>query len=222
MRRQAAPAKQLVVVRNSARARQKGAKRLRDASPQQRVDVTLTLRGPKLPDAAIFARRPPSLAQFRAKCGASRADANKVSQVLRKFGLSIDEVSLETRSMKVSGTVAQMEAAFHPNLGIYESAKQGTFRDREGEYEVPAELQPIITAVLGFGERRVAGRKPSKTAAKATHPLKPFAPQDIENHYRFPHGRGSGRGSQWRSSVVAILPKISPPIASCSIVICRP
>ncbi|WP_177196258.1 S53 family peptidase [Bradyrhizobium sp. OK095] len=193
MRRQAVPAKQLVVVRNSARARQKGAKRLRDASPQQRVDVTLTLRGPKLPDAAIFARRPPSLAQFRARCGASRADANKVSQVLRKFGLSIDEVSLETRSMKVSGTVAQMEAAFHPNLGIYESAKQGTFRDREGEYEVPAELQPIITAVLGFGERRVAGRKPSKTAAKATHPLKPFAPQDIENHYRFPHGRGSGQ-----------------------------
>ena len=191
--REAATAKKLVRVPDSARARQKGARRLKDANPHQRVDLTLTLRGPKLPDAATFARRTPSLAQFRAKCGASKADANKVSKVLRKFGLSIDEVSLETRSMKVSGTVAEMEAAFHPHLGIYESAKQGTFRDREGEYKVPAELQKIITAVLGFGERRVAGRKPSKVAAKTAHPLKPFAPRDIEDHYRFPQGRGAGQ-----------------------------
>ena len=117
--REAATAKKLVRVPDSARARQKGARRLKDANPHQRVDLTLTLRGPKLPDAATFAGRTPSLAQFRAKCGASKADANKVSQVLRKFGLSIDEVSLETRSMKVSGTVAEMEAAFHPHLGIY-------------------------------------------------------------------------------------------------------
>ncbi|MBR0712647.1 protease pro-enzyme activation domain-containing protein [Bradyrhizobium liaoningense] len=183
----------MVLVPSSERPRKKGAKRLKDASPRQRVDLTLTLRGPKLPDAGALAGRTLSLAQFKAKCGASKTDADKVSRELRKFGLSIDGVSLETRSMQVSGTVAQMEAAFHPNLGIYESARQGTFRDREGEHQVPASLRQIITAVLGFGERRVAGRKPSKATARTVRPLKPFTPQDIESHYRFPPGNGAGQ-----------------------------
>lgn len=185
-------ASQLVYVSNSERPRKKGAKRLKDASPRQRVDVTLTLRGPKLPDAGAIEPRTLSLAQVVARYGASRTDAEKVSRVLRKFGLHVDDVSLITRSMQVSGTVAQMEKAFQPHLGIYESAKQGKFRDREGEYQVPASLRKIITAVLGFGERRVAGRKPSKAAAKAVRRLKPFAPQDIETHYRFPPGDGAG------------------------------
>ncbi len=93
---------------------------------------------------------------------------DKVSRVLRGFGLKIKGISIDTRSMRVSGTAGAMEAAFHPNLGIYESKAQGRFRDREGKYEVPASLDGIVKSVLGFGERRVARRRPA--IAKATWP----------------------------------------------------
>ena len=114
--------------------------------------------------------------------------------MLRKFGLRIEEVSLETRSMKVSGTVAA-DGERHFSLTSASMERQaGQFRDREGEYKVPAELKKIITALLGFGERRVVRRKPGEgSAARTAHPLKPFAPRDSEDHYRFPQGRGAGQ-----------------------------
>ena len=57
------------------------------------------------------------------------------------------------RAIGVSNfSVAQMEAAFHPNLGIYQSADQGEFRDRESDYKIPDPLRGIVTAIIGFGE----------------------------------------------------------------------
>ena len=89
-----------------------------------------------------------------------------------------------------------MEAAFHPNLGIYESKAQGRFRDREGKYEVPASLDGIVTAVLGFGERRVARRRPAIAKADQNGDqasLRPFTPADIETQYHFPPGAAAGK-----------------------------
>jgi len=178
-----------IEVRGSSRARAKGAVRLRDATASSPVYVTITLRGPKLPDVSTLGAASRNMNRgFRA----SKSDADKVAAVLRGFGLSIDEVSLETRSMCVSGTVAQMEAAFHPNLGIYQSAAQPEFRDREGDYTVPASIRKIVTSVLGFGERQVAHRRPARARAARARRLHAFAPADIEGHYRFPLGRGAG------------------------------
>src|SRR5436190_4416757 len=178
-----------VEVRGSTRSRAKGAVRLRDARATSPVKITITLRGPKLPDVNAMGTISRSLSRtFRA----SKRDADKVSSVLRKFGLKVDEVSLDTRSMRVSGTVAQMEAAFHPNLGIYKSAAQPEFRDREGDYAVPRSLQKIVKSVLGFGERKVAQRRPARARAAKSRRLHAFGPDDIEGHYRFPPGTGAG------------------------------
>src|SRR4051812_43703227 len=143
------------VVPGSPRPPTKGATRIKDAPSNSNVEVTMTLRGPKLPGAHLLLGRALSAADFKANYSASKRDADKVSTVLRKFGLRIEDVSLETRSMRVSGSVAQMEAAFHPNLGIYQSADQGEFRDRESDYKIPDPLRGIVTAIIGFGERRV-------------------------------------------------------------------
>src|SRR5271168_345962 len=89
--------------------------------------------------------------------------------------------------MRVSGTVAAMEAAFHPQLGIYKSASQGEFRDRSGPYTVPPELHGIVKAVLGFGERRVVRRKKRALAPRVTG-LAPLRPADLESRYSFPPG----------------------------------
>jgi kumamolisin len=129
--------------------------------------------------------------EFETAYSASSDDAGKVAQVLKRLGLKIEKISLPTRSMTVSGTVAQMEAAFHPNLGIYETADKVEFRDRQSDYNIPAELQGIVTAVLGFGERRVARRKSGR--AKGMQTLTAFAPADLERHYDFPPGQADGQ-----------------------------
>ena len=74
----------------------------------------------------------------------------------RRSASAIEETSALTRSLRVSGTVAQIEAAFQPGLARYRNAEQGEFRGREGELQIPAELDGLITGVFGFDERRVA------------------------------------------------------------------
>jgi kumamolisin len=151
------------------------------------------LRGPKLPGADELPNRPLSVREFNARYGASKRDADEVSQVLRKLGLKIEDVSLPSRCMKVSGTVAQMEAAFHPGLGTYKSAEQGEFRDRQSDYKVPPSLKKIVKAILGFGQRNVAKRRPARAAARSVRRLKKFEPIDIERHYHFPPGDAAGQ-----------------------------
>src|SRR5438128_1663752 len=123
-------AKPHVAVAGSKRPPAPGAIRLRDANPRSNVKITITLRGPKLPSPAELAGRALSPKQFKVRYGASKRDTDKVTQLLRKRGLTIDEVSRETRSIRASGTGALTEAIFHPGLAIYESAEQGEFRDR--------------------------------------------------------------------------------------------
>src|SRR5262245_29193714 len=101
------------------------ARRLRDADPQSQVEVNVFLRAPLLPEADKLAGAPLTREQFAAKYSSSPEDADKVTQVLKRFGLQVEEMSLMTHSMRVSGSVAAMEAAFQPKLGIYESASQG-------------------------------------------------------------------------------------------------
>src|ERR1700744_5840988 len=117
------------VVKGSHRKRGKGARRVGDADPREKLELTLSLRGPALPSADALADGPLTPAQFRKQYCASRSDADKVAKVLKRYGLKIESTTLETRSMRVSGTVAAVEAAFHARLGIYKSA-QGEFRDR--------------------------------------------------------------------------------------------
>src|SRR5258708_23461879 len=108
-------------VRGSSRLAPKGAVRIRNADPHAHIEVTITLRGAALPDGDSIPSRPMTVKELASQFGASREDADKVARVLKRFGLKIEEVSLPTGSMRVSGTVAAMENAFHPHLAIYRS-----------------------------------------------------------------------------------------------------
>jgi kumamolisin len=185
------PYKHHAVVAGSHRKRGKGARRVGDADPREKLELTLALRGPKLPSADELADGPLTPAQFRTKYCASARDAQKVAKVLKGFGLKIESTVLETRSMRVSGIVADVEAAFHARLGIYESKSQGRYRDREDDYRVPRGLRGIITAILGLGQRRVVKKR--LAAGKREVPLRPFGPADFERHYYFPHGDAAGQ-----------------------------
>lgn len=114
-----------VAVPGSRRVAARGAVRIADVDPNAPVEITVTLRGPKLPDANQLVGRRITPEELATQYSASQEDADAVIRVLQRFGLRVEDVSLPTRSLRVSGTAKQMEAAFRPNLGIYRSADQG-------------------------------------------------------------------------------------------------
>jgi kumamolisin len=185
------PYKLHAVVKGSHRKRSTGARRVGDVDPGEKLELTPSLRGPDLPSADALADGPLTSAQFRKQYCASRSDADKVAKVLKRYGLKIESTMLETRSMRVSGTVAAVEAAFHARLGIYESKRQGRYRDREDDYKVPPGINGLLTAILGLGQRRVVKKR--LAAGKDEVVLKAYGPADFERHYHFPHGDAAGQ-----------------------------
>jgi kumamolisin len=123
--------------------------------------------------------------QFAAKYGADKRDANRIIKVLQNFGLKIEETSLLTRSMRVSGSAADMERAFKPNLGIYRDPEQGEIRGREGALQIPAQLDGIVKGVHGLDDRRVARRGGAGNRPKSLPGLTALSCADLENRYNF-------------------------------------
>src|SRR5947209_7939006 len=148
-----------VVLAGSKRPRKHAADRVHDVDPSERIEVTVTLRGPALPD--LKPGQSISRDELEQSYGATREDIERTESELRKFGLSIDDVSPLARTIRVSGTAAQIGEAFHAQLGIYSHAGEGEFRGREGSIEIPAALEGIITGVFGLDQRRVARRAPA-------------------------------------------------------------
>jgi hypothetical protein len=88
-----------VAVPGSQRASKTGAVRIRKASPASLVEITLTLRGPKMPNANDHAENAITPKDFQARFGASQTDADKVIKILKKFGMKNAGVSLTMRSI---------------------------------------------------------------------------------------------------------------------------
>ncbi len=129
--------------------------------------------------------------ELEMRYGASADDIAKVTSMLRRYGLEVTHSSRLTRSMKVVGTAKQIETAFQTRLGIYKDASGRDFRDREGTYAVPKDLEGLVTAVIGLGQRRVARRR-SSTVTQAVSTVAPLGPADLEQLYAFPPGAAAG------------------------------
>jgi kumamolisin len=166
---------------------------LRDVNPSEHIEVTLDLRGPELPGADALPKKAMTREQFGAKYGADKRDANRIAKVLQNYGLKIEETSLLTRSMRVSGSAADMERAFKPSLGIYRDPEQGDFRGREGALQIPAQLDGILKGVHGLDDRRVARRRAGRNHAKAHAGLTALSCTDLEKRYSFPPGTAAGQ-----------------------------
>src|SRR5271165_5648040 len=183
-----------VMLKGSARPRQTDATRIGDIDPSSRVELTLSLKAPALPDPGQMPAQAISRDQLASDYGAKQEDADKVASVLKSYGIRVDEISLLTRSMRVSGTADAMEKAFQANLGLYHNASQGDFRGREGTLRIPAPLAGIVTGIFGLDERQVAHRKALRSVAAAPGPaLAPLTPADLENRYNFPPGAAAGQ-----------------------------
>jgi kumamolisin len=111
--------------------------------------------------------------------------------VLSRHGLTVISTDTATRQVKASGTAAQMAEAFGTQLTRVASplpAGEGVVehRARQGDIQVPTELDGVVTGVLGLDDRPQAAPRlrHAGPAAKAKHAG--YSPRDIAALYDFP------------------------------------
>lgn len=132
------------------------------ASPSAHAEATILIR--RRPDARIDDRvekimrgEAPSMPREAAEesLSADPEDLRRVAEFAASAGLSVIETSAARRSVRVMGTVDQMEAAFDVHLfSAAGGGKQNLYY--EGKLSIPAELAGVIVGVLGLDQRPIA------------------------------------------------------------------
>jgi kumamolisin len=184
-------------------ARVTGAK---SAPPATRITVSVIVkRKAPLPAAYTSGKQRLTHAQFRASHGADPIAVKLVRAFAKEFGLKVERGTPAPgrRTIKLSGTVANMQRAFGVVL-THKAIEGKTYRVREGSIDLPSQLEGYVVAVLGLDNRpqakphfRVAGEDPSfsPSFAQGSGFARPHAaggasytPVQVAQLYGFPSG----------------------------------
>jgi kumamolisin len=195
-----------ISLKGSDRAAVPGARVVAPADPAERLQVTVLVRRHARQD---FAARVASLAsgatgpylsraEFAKRHGADASDLAAVRAFAAAKGLAVVQEHAARRTVLLSGTVAQFNAAFNVQLQQMTHAG-GRYRGRTGAIELPAELGGIVEAVLGLDGRPQARphfrRRPAASAATgaAAPAAVSYTPVQVAAAYGFPSGTGAGQ-----------------------------
>ncbi len=191
----------MVPIKGSKKTPYKGAKAIGPAPADERLEVTVRLRAKNALPAAeemLKASNTPvaqmTHEEFEQKHGADAADIARVRQFAQQHNLTVAREDAGRRSVMLSGTVKDFNAAFNQNLKTYAYA-HGTYRGRTGSIQIPQELSGIVEGVFGMDNRPVATRHAggAKKNAAGGAP-RPFTPVELAKIYNFPTGvDGSGQ-----------------------------
>lgn len=123
----------------------------------------------------------PALSKVKhGKYFADPEDLDKVSEFAKSMGLTVKEINSTRRTVKVSGTVKQMNKAFAVKLGRYRSPEE-TYRGREGFVSLPKSIADLVEGVFGLDNRRMAKR--ASAPARSTG----LTPPQVAKLYNFPN-----------------------------------
>jgi kumamolisin len=178
-----------VVLSGSDRPRKHDAERVGAVDPGAGVEVTVTVRGPELPEVTPGQSSTGSWARALGSPGDGCGGVE-----LERYGLNC-WIARRRRAACGSGA-GGADGRGQANLGIYRRQDGREFRGREGALEIPTPLEGIVDGVFGLDQRRVAKRVPgippyqgsAQAAAEAA-----LSPSDLEERYRFPAGEGEGQ-----------------------------
>jgi kumamolisin len=201
----------------SESARPKTARRIGPCAGEQRIAVKVMVRHK---DKEAFFRRvemttnsqayvpPISRAEYVERFGASAADFDLVADFARGEGLTVGDRDPATRTIGLSGTVAQMNATFGVELAEFEITGDGAlnrYRSHDGEEGKPnmnylqERLRDVVVAVLGLDQRpnarphfRKSHAAPASGSGSAAA-YKPFTAPEVGSLYGFPTGEGNGQ-----------------------------
>jgi len=173
----------------------------RDASRDEELTVSVIVRRKKpLSQEHASGRTRISRARFNADHAADPAAVALVKRFAKEFGLKVQAGTPAPgrRTVKLTGTVADMERAFGVTLshGIIEGR---TYRVRDGRILLPSELHGYVVAVLGLDNRPqakphfrvfggVAAAQTASTGIARAHVSNGFTPVQVGQLYQFPEG----------------------------------
>jgi kumamolisin len=194
-------------LKGSERTPLPGARAVGKANPTERLEVSVLLRRR---NAAALTEHVQKLArresaggrltreQFDRQFGADDKDIATVKTFAAAHRLAVVQEHPGRRTIVLSGTVAQFNAAFGVDLQRF-AYGGGSYRGRVGAVQLPDELKDVVEAVLGLDDRPAAKphfrRHPSPgnvnwhaNGGGATS----FTPLQLASLYDFPTGNGQG------------------------------
>lgn len=163
--------------------------------PDTPVQATLILRRrAPLPDDAFTSHL--TTQELGDRYGASPEDLQLVTSTLKRLGVTIDEENAAERRVRVSGPVSVLARVFGTDLAQARPADAGedapSYRQRSGGLSIPAQLDGVVTAVLGLDDRPQARAQFRLTTAAAV--ATSYTPPQLGKVYDFPAGTdGSGQ-----------------------------
>ena len=157
------------------------------------IEATVVLRRrAQIPVEASAA--PLDQAAFAAAYGADPADVEAVNARLTSLGVRIVSTDAASRRLRISAPVATMERVFGTSLSpaAHAGSDEAHHRVRTGTLSIPADLDGIITAVLGLDNRP---QSRAMYRAVAPHVVSTsYTPLQLGKIYDFPAGTdGSGQ-----------------------------
>lgn len=169
--------------------------------PNQVVEASILLKQRRELNLDDLQGRALSHDEFAATYGADPKHIERVESFASQHGLTIVETpdALARRTVRVRGTVAQMEQAFSVKLEDY-SHPDCKYRGRTGAIYIPAELADVVQGVFGldnrpqarahFRYREMPGSAISSHAAGSIT----YTPPQVAQLYSFPAGvNGAGQ-----------------------------
>ena len=141
-------------------------------------------------------------AQFGASFGIGDADLQTVEQWLQSHGLKIEKVSQGRNMIQFSGTVGQLESAFHTSIHSFEINGEHHFAN-VSDPQIPAALVPVVQGLAhlndlhpqpqsirsstGIYDAATKSIKPSFTLFNGTTPYLYVDPADAATIYDTPN-----------------------------------
>lgn len=180
----------------------RGATRQGPSAADERIQVSVRLRrrpdaGP-LPDLREREPGTPAVSreEFAERFGADPADIEQVRAFAERYGLRVGEASAPRRIVQLSGTAAQLSAAFGTELADYRLPDGSSYRGRTGAVQLPATLHPVVEGVFGLDDRpqaRPLNVRPLDTGASLTEAVGVLSPHRVASLYNFPTGSAAGQ-----------------------------
>jgi len=160
--------------------------------PQEQIPKPGAPGSRSLSDATA---EPGTHAQVLERFGASETAIAKVHAFAQEQGLHVIDTNKAARTVKLSGTVEQMEQAFHVDLYEYDHPG-GQYRGRSGGIYLPANLIPLVSGVFGLDNRPVATPhlRRAEEAAPRVAGEEGLSARDMAKIYEFPDNlNGAGQ-----------------------------
>jgi kumamolisin len=197
-----------ITLKGSERKAVEGARAIAPSDPKERLEVSLIVRRrarqalqTRVAALGTGSQAPTYLSQeeFTAQHGAAAEDLAAVRAFAAASSLAVVQESAARRTVILSGTVEQVNAAFSVQLQQFSHA-HGTYRGRIGTVQLPADLESVVEAVLGLDNRpqatahfrpRPAAARKGKRSVK-TAPVS-YTPPQVASLYGFPAGTGAGQ-----------------------------